>query len=273
MPLSLFSSAMQPRTRICSLLSLASLGKVNAPPVVTIMPCRLRSIFGFGTQVLMALLTSGWLVGESSGKVAGARAMMALYRCLTLERRPVQVAAMASIGHVIVGVAAARWWRRGPAAPARPLAAAALWTGLSLLPDADVVGFSIGVPYAAPWGHRGATHSFAFALAVGVVVWLAARLAGRRAPGTGLLAAAVVASHPLLDVLTDGGLGCALLWPLSNQRFFAPWTPLPVAPIGTDFLSGRGAHVALVELAFFAPLALYAMWPRPRPVRQSAPRA
>jgi inner membrane protein len=50
----------------------------------------------------------------------------------------------------------------------------AWWSALSLLPDADVVGFSLGLEYGDPWGHRGATHSLAFALAVAAIVGLAA---------------------------------------------------------------------------------------------------
>ena len=52
-----------------------------------------------------------------------------------------------------------------------------------------------------------------------------------------LAAPALLASHALLDTLTDGGLGAALLWPFNFTRYFAPWRPIPVAPIGLDFLS------------------------------------
>ena len=78
------------------------------------------------------------------------------------------------------------------------------------------------------------------------------------------LAALVLASHGILDTFTDGGLGCALLWPFSDERFFAPWRPLPVAPIGRAFLSAAGLHVALWEALLFAPFLLYALWPRVR---------
>jgi inner membrane protein len=176
---------------------------------------------------------------------------------------------MASIGHVMVGAAAARLARTGQRRIWAPLSAGVVWSFLSLLPDADVIGFRFGVAYADPWGHRGATHSFAFAALVSGLVWLVARAARLPATRTALIALAVVASHPLLDTLTDGGLGCALLWPLSDRRFFAPWTPLPVAPIGRDFLSARGLRVALVELVLLSPLLLYALWPRRRPVRVS----
>ena len=62
--------------------------------------------------------------------------------------------------------------------------------------------------------------------------------------------------------MTDGGLGCALLWPFSLSRYFAPWRPIPVAPIGLDFLSLDGAMVSAIELALFSPVFLYALRPR-----------
>ncbi len=78
--------------------------------------------------------------------------------------------------------------------------------------------------------------------------------------------AAVVASHGLLDAMTDGGKGVALLWPLTTKRFFFAWRPIPVAPIGAGFLSLRGLRVALVELFEFAPVFAYALFARPAKV-------
>jgi len=131
------------------------------------------------------------------------------------------------------------------------------WPLLALLADVDAIGFRLGVPYAAPFGHRGATHSIAAAALAGLVVGLVARR-----PRVGLVAFAVALSHPLLDALTNGGLGVALWWPFSNARWFAPWRPIPVAPIGTRLFSARGLHVMLVELALFAPLLAWSLWPR-----------
>ena len=168
---------------------------------------------------------------------------------------------MASVGHVLVGAAAARFSRKGQRTIWHPFSAAVVWSGLSLLPDADVVGFRLGVHYEDLWGHRGATHSFAFAIAVSLVAFVFATLARFDARRTAHLVLAVVVSHPLLDTLTDGGLGCALLYPFSNERFFAPWTPLPVAPIGRAFLSTEGMRVAAVEILALSPLLLYALWP------------
>lgn len=172
---------------------------------------------------------------------------------------------MASVGHAMIGIAAARLARanRPPTAPP-PWSAvtdAAIWAGLALLPDIDVVGFRLGVSYAAALGHRGATHSFMFAALVGAVLWLLTKLSSApRSPlRMGILAAAVVATHPILDTLTDGGLGCALWWPFDTRRVFAPWTPLPVAPIGRAFLSRAGLQVALLESIVFAPFLVWGL--------------
>ena len=166
---------------------------------------------------------------------------------------------MASLGHIVVGMAAARVQSRGPASARPALAAMLFWAALSFLPDADVVGFGLGVRYGDPWGHRGATHSLAFSIALGALVGALAPWFGYRALRTGVLATLVVASHALLDTLTDGGLGCALFWPFDLTRYFAPWTPIPVSPIGLGYVSPYGAYVAATELTLFAPLLLYAL--------------
>src|SRR5437899_2023590 len=160
---------------------------------------------------------------------------------------------MASIGHVAVGLAAARAY--DPARKPR-WHSMALWSALALLPDIDVIGFLRGVPYGAPWGHRGATHSLMLALAGAVIVALDARWRGRPFVRTFGFASIVLASHGLLDAMTDGGLGAALLWPFSLTRFFAPWRPIPVAPIGPAFFTLDGAMIALTEVALFLPLWL-----------------
>jgi inner membrane protein len=129
------------------------------------------------------------------------------------------------------------------------------------LPDADAIGFRLGIPYGAPFGHRGATHSLVFALLVAVLATSASRALRLPKPKLFLLVLISVASHGLLDSLTNGGRGIALLWPFTNARYFAPWRPIPVAPIGLRFLSWRGMCVALVELALFSPFFVYGLLP------------
>jgi len=174
---------------------------------------------------------------------------------------------VATLGHVAVGLLAGRCFQRkekSGAPPARNVGASMLlFSWLSVLPDIDVVAFSLGIAYSDPLGHRGATHSLVFALAVGVAT---AALAYRRFASSFVRLAVfcfvVIATHPLLDALTDGGLGVELFWPLSTRRFFAPFRFIPVAPIGARFLSAAGLSVALTELVYFAPVFAIALWPR-----------
>ena len=165
---------------------------------------------------------------------------------------------MASLGHLAVGMAAARGYRADSSAQRASWGALLAWAALSFLPDADVIGFGFGLRYEDEWGHRGATHSLAFALAVGATLGLLAPLVRRSAVRTGVMATLVLASHSLLDSFTDGGLGCALLWPFDDTRYFAPWRPLPVSPIGLGYLSPYGMYVAVTEIALFAPVLWYA---------------
>jgi hypothetical protein len=74
-----------------------------------------------------------------------------------------------------------------------------------------------------------------------------------------LIASVVLVSHGLLDTLTDGGLGCALLWPFDLTRYFAPWRPIPVAPIGLAYFSPYGGMIAFTETVLFSPVMLFAL--------------
>lgn len=166
---------------------------------------------------------------------------------------------MPGIGHLAVGLAAARV-TAPPAGVARWQWALAL-VAASFAPDVDVVAFSLGIPYGAPLGHRGATHSLAFAALSGCVLALAARSIGLPGRTIVLWATVVMASHGVLDAFTDGGRGVALLWPFSDERYFAPWRPIPVSPLGRGVLSSRGLQVMLHESVLFLPLFAIAAWP------------
>jgi inner membrane protein len=80
------------------------------------------------------------------------------------------------------------------------------------------VGFALGVEYADPWGHRGATHSLSTSVALGLAIGLAARWFKLPAVRTAVVASVVLASHALLDTVTDGGLGWALIWPFDGPE-------------------------------------------------------
>ncbi len=120
----------------------------------------------------------------------------------------------------------------------------------SIVPDLDVIGFRFGIGYGHMFGHRGFTHSIAFAalLALPLTVGLFRNSeAGHWSIFIFLFLSTL--SHTLLDMLTNGGLGVALLAPFSGERYFFPYRPIQVSPIGIgNFLSQRGLDVILSEL-------------------------
>lgn len=118
----------------------------------------------------------------------------------------------------------------------------------SILPDFDVIAFKFGIAYSSQWGHRGFTHSLFFAVAMSLVFScsLATRLQLSRTRIFGFLFVAM-ASHGLLDMLTDGGLGIALLWPFTDARYFWPYQVVKVSPIGMGFFSDWGLRTVISE--------------------------
>jgi inner membrane protein len=171
---------------------------------------------------------------------------------------------MASIGHIAIGMAVARALQPRSSRLAALLVAMVGWSLLALLPDIDVIGRSFGIRYGDSWGHRGASHSFAVCFGLAIAIGVAGGQLGAAPVRTSLCALVVLVSHPLLDILTDGGLGCALFWPFDDTRYFASWRPIPVAPLGRHYFTDAGLRVALRELALFFPFIVYALWPRRR---------
>lgn len=155
------------------------------------------------------------------------------------------------VTHAIVPLAAAAMLGQERIPPPVAIAGAVL----AMLPDLDVVGLRLGVPYDSQWGHRGASHSFAVAAALALLA-IALRPSWR-SPGTALYLFASASSHGLLDCLTDGIKGVALLWPITPERLFAPWRPIRVSPIGEAFFTQRGLETLRSEmLLVWLPCAL-----------------
>jgi inner membrane protein len=129
-------------------------------------------------------------------------------------------------------------------------------------PDVDALTNPI---WADRWGlstfsiyaHRGATHSLFIALAAGLIAALF-----HKSLRVGRLTAAVsigaaMASHGLLDMMTDSGRPVAYLWPLSSARLFADWRPLHSSPIawahiGSQFASRMHSELIQLILPMFA---------------------
>lgn len=118
----------------------------------------------------------------------------------------------------------------------------------AMLPDADVLSFRLGIPYADAFGHRGCMHSLAFGILIATIATLLHRYLRTTATRALTFVGLAAISHPLLDMCTNGGLGVALAWPLSAQRYFFPWRPILVSPIGARFFSAHAWPVILSEL-------------------------
>ena len=137
----------------------------------------------------------------------------------------------------------------------------------SMIPDLDVIGFRFGIRYGDFWGHRGFTHSLLFAaVAASAVMPMGFR---RVLPGLGrfpiwMYFFLATASHGLLDAMTDGGLGVAFFSPFDSHRYFLPWRPIHVSPIGAArFFTHRGLEVLQSELLWIwlpAALLVLSVW-------------
>jgi inner membrane protein len=126
-----------------------------------------------------------------------------------------------------------------------------LSAALSLAPDLDVVAFRFGIPYGSRFGHRGFSHSLCCATLLSLLVaalgssyfgvpwWLLASFAWM-----------VVVVHSLLDALTDGGMGIAFFAPFDDRRYFLPWRPVRVSPIGLAVFSRWGLRALLSEVGW-----------------------
>jgi len=128
----------------------------------------------------------------------------------------------------------------------------------SMAPDLDAIGLHLGVAYSDTAGHRGLTHSLAFAVLLSLLATAAAGLLRTTRLRAFAFVLACAASHGLLDMLTTGGLGVAWWWPLSDTRHFLPWRVIRVSPLTLQrLMSPVGRAVMVSELwAVWLPAAL-----------------
>lgn len=144
----------------------------------------------------------------------------------------------------------------------RPLRFWVLSIFCSVLPDADVIGFNFGIRYGSFFGHRGFFHSLTFAFLLSLIVVLLAfrkvRLFSKNWWLIWVFFFVASASHGVLDAFTNGGLGIALFSPFDTTRYFFPWRPLWVSPIGlVGLFSFWGTAVLVSEIVWiWVPLAV-----------------
>jgi inner membrane protein len=147
------------------------------------------------------------------------------------------------ISHPAIVLALVGWFRSADFGPRAWLLGALC----AVLPDADVIGYWLGIPYGSPLGHRGLTHSLFFAAALAAALTILAR-PPRRAD-LFLFLFLCGASHGVFDAMTRGGGGIAFFAPFENGRRSFPWRPLRVSPIGIDgFFGRRGVAILRTEI-------------------------
>ena len=127
-----------------------------------------------------------------------------------------------------------------------PMGLVVLATLSAFLPDADIIAFQYGIPYEHWAGHRGFTHSILFAIIWGLICTVFFK---KQKVIVFIIISLATLSHPILDGMTTGGLGCAYFFPIDNSRYFLPWRVIKVSPIGVEnFLSEWGLKVIKSEL-------------------------
>lgn len=159
-----------------------------------------------------------------------------------------------TLTHALIGLGAATVF----AARSMPPSFYGLAVALSLLPDLDVVSFRLGIPYNSRFGHRGFSHSLCCAVLVSLVVAaLASSYYGVSWWQLGGFSLIVVVVHSLLDAITNGGCGIAFFSPFNDRRYFLPFRPVQVSPIGLAVFSRWGLRALLSEVVWiWLPLAL-----------------
>jgi inner membrane protein len=140
----------------------------------------------------------------------------------------------------------------------------------AVAPDLDTWAMmALDIPRGSFFAHRGFFHSpfflTLFALAVASIV-----ASGRALFQLAAVWACAAITHPLLDMLTDGGSGVMLLFPFSTERLFFPWRPIRVSPLTISRFFDRAGEILWSELPFCAAAILVGLAMRRliRPPRQ-----
>jgi inner membrane protein len=119
----------------------------------------------------------------------------------------------------------------------------------TILPDFDVITFKLGIPYEAPLGHRGFTHSILFAILWALLLMFTV---GKQHKLVWFIVIFLsTLSHGVLDAMTSGGKGVGFYIPFDNSRFFFPFREILVSPLGINkFFSEWGLKVIFSEIKY-----------------------
>jgi membrane-bound metal-dependent hydrolase YbcI (DUF457 family) len=135
---------------------------------------------------------------------------------------------------------------------------AAIGAFLGILPDFDYLLNWIRI-FGSGW-HHGFSHSFVFALIIGIITaWLVKDFSFRMILAFSL----AVASHAMLDFFITESRGVALFSPFTDYRFKME-LPNPIEyEWASESLSGKAVNIlriCAVELMIFLPLFLLSIW-------------
>lgn len=159
-----------------------------------------------------------------------------------------------STTHALVPLAAALAFARKPVPWPLLIAAAAA----AAAPDIDAVSHRLfHIPFTSVYSHRGAAHSLFAAIAAGCLASVFHRRLGVRSLTAGVVVGASMASHGILDMMTDRGLPVAYLWPLTSLRVAADWRPIHApqlqwAHLATELLPRLWSELWQLILPMFA---------------------
>lgn len=150
-----------------------------------------------------------------------------------------------AVGHFVMGATIAFPLTAAPSVRkvVRPIGLVVSAGLLSAAPDLDTAFFGV-IPYAHFFGHRGFFHSPFFGILVAVTLSILLLAVSRSCSinasvGVTSAFALALASHGILDAMTDAGLGVMLLYPFSEERFFLPWRPFHAPPVKISSISIR----------------------------------
>ncbi|HKB72052.1 MAG TPA: metal-dependent hydrolase [Thermoanaerobaculia bacterium] len=155
----------------------------------------------------------------------------------------------AVLSHALAATAIAAVLRPEQKLPPRYWAAA---IAIATIPDVDIAFVGMGARYRGMFGHRGITHSIAFAAAAAAALALSCfrdpRRDGLRERLWGIFFLAGL-SHGFLDASMASGVGVAVLAPFSAARYHSVFRPIRVTPpTGNPWLDPGGIRVTHSEI-------------------------
>ena len=163
--------------------------------------------------------------------------------------------------HAIAGAAVGAFYQ-APRHRRRVITLAAI---CAVAPDLDLIGWPLGISPFALLGHRGLSHSIAFAVVLGGIAATALLPAIARRERAAAAAALILATgtHSLLDALTTyAPTGPAFWAPFSNHRYRFSWMPLTG---GGGFKTDFGQEALYVCLPALVLILLIEWWRRRYP--------